>query len=175
MNDSLLLQPIDEHLKATQPGVRTQFAGRVEQFYDPQLRRPGLMRFDSTTLAPSRYTIDTVNFDLQVAHRLTGGQPVKSPTRWGSRQQIAFDLYWTLICATKRPGIITQFLLAFSHMNDLEVSEFSTDTLSILKRDFLFSPDGKTPYDPQLQCFSIQYRMLNISEEVFSSLCNSFS
>lgn len=174
MNDAFLLAPIDEYLNSKlATGIRSQFAGRVAQFYDPTLRRPSLMQFDATTGKPGRFTINTVNYDVQVAHRLTGGQPIKQPSRFGSRQEIAFDLYWSMLCVTKRPEMMSQFLLAFSSLIELEVTEFNTDTLSVLRRDFLFVPDQKTPYDPNLQAFTIQYRMLNISEEVFKNLSNS--
>ncbi|CAN5250990.1 hypothetical protein BH09BAC4_BH09BAC4_28190 [soil metagenome] len=172
MIDYNLLKPIDEVLNESLPvNIKEQFAGRVEQFYDPQARRPGL-KYIAPSGKAERYTLDSIHYDLQVAHRLTGGQHVKSPAQFGSRQKVAFNLDWTLICATKRPEILTSFLLAFNRLQEVEIREFNTDTLSILKSESLFIPSDKSPYDHLLQSFSIRYTMLSISDNIISLLCN---
>ena len=174
MNDFLLLQSVDDELRSIiAPSVRAQFAGRVQQFYDPQQKRPALMRQDVDTGKAARFTVDTVHYDVQIAHRMVGGQPIKGAMRWGSRQEVAFNLRWSMMVATRLPDIMPSFLLAFSAMTELAINEFSTDTLAVLKREFLFIPDQKTAYDPTLQCFSVDYQMLNVSEDVFKSLISN--
>jgi hypothetical protein len=172
MNDVDLLQPINDALsELLAPSVRAQFAGRVQSIYDPQSRRAALLHYDPQG-KPARFTIDTKHYDLQVAYKLTGGTPIKHPARFGTRQEIAFDLSWTLMCATKRPEMLSSFLLTFTRLRDMDVIEFNTDALSVLKNEFLFIPDPKLPYDPLLQCFSIRFKLLNVSDAIFSLLCS---
>ncbi|GAA4464230.1 hypothetical protein GCM10023189_43230 [Nibrella saemangeumensis] len=165
-----LLQPISEKLLTTLPdGTRAVFTGRVEPQYDPSIKGLKLVRVEENN-APFQLSFTP---DVQVIYRHNGTLPNRAGNMYGTKKDVKFDVTVTLACACRNPELLPEFLMALETLSRVIVLSVSTNTLQVLKEQFLYVPSDKTPYDPTLQAFAITLSLLGVSKTIFSQAIES--
>lgn len=143
---------------------RIHLAGAVRSVANVNLKRPQLATI-GTAERPGQYFVpDNVNYDVQLAHRRTGGVPITTKQQFGSRVDIQYNLNVTLLVTTRHPGVLRCVLEALAAIQEVKVLEYFEDSLPVLQREFLFVPTETTPYDPSMLAYAIRYTALHADD-----------